>query len=152
MYENGYGTEKDTAMAKAWYRSAVQQGLPEAALLLAELILQEEKGPARGEAAELLSRAAKDGFGPAQERLGLLYYSGDTVPRDLSKAFELFTEAADQDLPDAQYFLACMYSDGEASRSTRPRRSSCSARPPTTATPTLSSTSGWPTRRESASG
>ena len=49
-----------------------------------------------GKAAELLQKAADQGYAPAQLNLGELYEKGEGVPKDLGKAAELYKKAADQ--------------------------------------------------------
>ena len=57
---------------------------------------------------------AQAGDARAQAGLGFMYYSGRGVPRDSTRAAELFRLAAEQSEPTAQLFLALMHfkSDG----------------------------------------
>lgn len=48
-----------------------------------------------------------------QYNLGLLYYYGDGVSRDYSKAALLWQKASDQGLADAQFNLGLMHDDGK---------------------------------------
>src|SRR5215831_10534046 len=64
-------------------------------------------------------------FGPAEAQsadqekaamnfnLGLRYQAGEGVPKDLSKAAELYQKAADQGNADAQASLGFLYAQGE---------------------------------------
>lgn len=49
----------------------------------------------------------------AQSMLGLLYYHGQGVPRDLSEALRWFRAAADQDDPTALFYLGVMFAEGQ---------------------------------------
>src|SRR5262249_48269376 len=59
-------------------------------------------------AAELLQRAADQGFAVAQVNLGWSYHEGQGVPRDV----ELYQKAADQRYAVGQAYLASAYADG----------------------------------------
>ena len=59
------------------------------------------------------SISAEQGDAEAQYNLGLMYYSGDDVPQDYEKAFELFTKSAEQGHAEAQYNLGRMYDNEE---------------------------------------
>jgi len=49
----------------------------------------------------------------AQSTLGLLYYHGQGVPRDLSEALRWFRAAADRDDPTALFYLGVMFAEGQ---------------------------------------
>ena len=53
------------------------------------------------------------GYSPAQYQMGLIYKNGQGKPKNVKKAFDLFTLSAAQHNPDAQFDLALMYSEGE---------------------------------------
>ncbi len=61
-----------------------------------------------------LSVAAEKGDAFAQTDLGMCYFRGDGVPKDMEKATEWFRKAADQGEVDAQCILAecCIYGFG----------------------------------------
>ena len=53
-------------------------------------------------------------FNPdAQYILGIIYYEGKYVKRDIDKSIQLLTLAADQNYPDAQLFLGYIYFTGK---------------------------------------
>jgi TPR repeat protein len=56
---------------------------------------------------------ADSGSARAQYILGVGYYHGQGVPRDITQALGWFRKAAEQGLADAQYSLGLMYSKGE---------------------------------------
>ena len=64
------------------------------------------------------SISAEQGDAVAQYSLGVVYYSGDSVPQDYEKAFEWFTKSAEQDDARAQNDLGAMYD----TRNRRPAR------------------------------
>ncbi len=69
----------------------------------------------RGEfnkAVMLLRPVAEQGDAQAQTYMGLLYESGEGVPRDYAEAVKWYLLAAEQGKADAQYYLGNMYRDG----------------------------------------
>jgi TPR repeat protein len=58
---------------------------------------------------QTLQTQAAQGFAEAQTNLGLLYYNGQGVPRDYTKAREWFEKAAAQGDANAQYNLGVQY-------------------------------------------
>jgi len=64
---------------------------------------------------------AKAGDARAQAGLGFMYYSGRGVPRDSTRAVELFRLAAEQNEPTAQLFLALMYFKSDGVPASAPR-------------------------------
>ena len=58
-------------------------------------------------------KAAEQGEGGAQYRLGLKYENGWGVPEDDAEAVKWFRKAAEQGDTDAQYSLGVMYAKGE---------------------------------------
>lgn len=59
-----------------------------------------------------IMQLAQQGDAPAQFNLGLIYYQGQGVPQDYSKAVEWYTKAAGQKYALAQYNLGVSYRDG----------------------------------------
>ncbi|MCJ8319707.1 MAG: sel1 repeat family protein [Colwellia sp.] len=57
---------------------------------------------------------AMDGFSPAQYQLAMMYKNAQGTVKNINKAFELLTLAADQNDSDAQFDLSLMYSNGVA--------------------------------------
>lgn len=65
-------------------------------------------------ALDWLRRASKLGNPDAQYLLGTLYETGtDTVPRNLSRALQLYKKSAQQNHPQAQFALGMMYYHGQ---------------------------------------
>jgi hypothetical protein len=57
-------------------------------------------------AVEWFTKAAEQGYAPAQNSLGFCYEYGDGVEKDLKKAVEWYTKAAEQGDARAQNNLA----------------------------------------------
>ena len=62
---------------------------------------------------EIYRKSAEQGNAEAQNNLGLAYYNGEIVSRDLSEAIKWFTKAAEQNHADSQFILGDMYYNGE---------------------------------------
>jgi hypothetical protein len=62
---------------------------------------------------EKLLALAKKGFGPAQYELGTLYQEGRGVPRDSTRAVQLYKLAAAHGIRDANTSLGMMYEKGD---------------------------------------
>ncbi|MFA4871976.1 MAG: SEL1-like repeat protein [Patescibacteria group bacterium] len=63
--------------------------------------------------ADKLRKAAEQGDATAQKNLGIMYESGQGVPKDYAKAVEWFQKAAEQGNPHAQLNLGNMYYNGQ---------------------------------------
>jgi len=87
---------------------AAAQGLPEAQVIIAELLLYEDpvfqKDPAKG--LEMAKQAAEEGLAEAQALLANLYREGIGVPKDLATAKVWYRKAAYQGLPEAKLALS----------------------------------------------
>jgi len=60
-----------------------------------------------------LKKDAEKGNSEAQYRLGIAHMNGKGVPKDPTKAFELFVKAASQGYSEAQFFLGLLYIKGD---------------------------------------
>src|SRR5579864_65474 len=65
-----------------------------------------------GQDADALRAKAEQGDPVAQDRLGIMYYSGRGVPRDYAEAAKWFRKAAEQGNAHAERQLAQMYATG----------------------------------------
>ena len=101
LRENGWGVPKDLGKARELYQKAADQGNQSAIEKLNKLSTP---------AAPKLSNQenAATWFGD-----GWRYRYGQGVPKDLSKAAELYQKAADQGDVNAQYRLAQLYEKGD---------------------------------------
>ena len=60
-----------------------------------------------------IRKAAEQGEVNAQLKLGVMYYNGEGVPKNLQEAAKWFHKAAEQGDAEAQYSLGMMYNYGE---------------------------------------
>ena len=99
LYEQGKGVKKDHKRAADWHLLAADAGLADAQFALGYLL---EKGTAAGTvldtpdfagAVHWYSRAANQGFGPAQQNLAQLHMKGQGTARDLTLAYKWFALA-----------------------------------------------------------
>lgn len=65
-----------------------------------------------GQELSQITELAEQGDAAAQNKLGIMYASGNGVTRDFKKAAELFNKSANQGLPGAQYNLGRLYQSG----------------------------------------
>lgn len=98
-YEQGEGVAKDPAKSIEWYTKAAKQGDADAQLKL---------GPngqnVKVEAdAEQFTKDAEAGDIDAQRNLGVCYQYGTGVDKNVAKAIEWFTKAAEGDITAALY-------------------------------------------------
>ncbi|MBQ7501967.1 sel1 repeat family protein [bacterium] len=123
MFAEGLGTKKNEGKAADYYKRAAYKGNTEAALKLSELNMADadteltlsdycKKQKDYRESLKHLTRAAELGGAEAQFRLGYIYLTAPSeygISADNKRAFELFSEAAGQNLPKAQFSLGVMY-------------------------------------------
>ena len=135
-YENGIRTSVNLTEAAVWYEKAAQKGHAEAAMRLA-LLYAQGKGVEKNEkkAFTYMEQAAKaGGIGVKQDLskafdwykqaaaegdframccMGGYFLTGNPVPYEPAKAFQLFEKAANANIPAAQYNLSVLYRYGE---------------------------------------
>ena len=114
-YENGIGVAPDLQAAARWYRKAAEAGDAGAAFTLG-FFYQTGKGVVAdpSESLKWVRRAADGGTIEAQCLLGSYYLQGsELVPKDTSKAFNLFQSPAQHGLPRAQFVLGLCYLNGQ---------------------------------------
>lgn len=130
MYEHGLGLSVDYNRAIKWYRKAAKQDNINALFSLSRLY-EMGRGVAQDylEAARWFSRAEEvrisnsdfhesetgsfDNNAKMQYCIGEVYYYGDGVSKDFSKALKWYKKSADLGFPDAQFSLGIMYENGE---------------------------------------
>ncbi|MBI1362845.1 MAG: hypothetical protein GC134_02580 [Proteobacteria bacterium] len=112
MYQQGFGTRQNMEEACKWAKQAAQAEVPEALFNAAGCLLRDAKETSPNKALELLNKAADKGHIGAMRRLGRLYRSGDKgTPKDMGRAADYLTRAADMDDADATAELASLYLD-----------------------------------------
>jgi eukaryotic-like serine/threonine-protein kinase len=115
MFEQGFGTKVDPQQAVDYYRSAADQGYPDAENVLGYLYATGGDGLQKDDkqAVEWYRKAAEQGFRKAQKNLGDMYFRGLGVPAvDQKGAMQWYKKAADQGDPAAQFMLGYMYEKG----------------------------------------
>lgn len=92
LYLSGYGTEVDTNKALCLFEAVASRKIPYAEYMTSKLLLQ--KGIREEHAISFLKRAANHHFYPdAMFDLGLLYYQGKHVEKDLDLATKWLSKA-----------------------------------------------------------
>ncbi|MFW2172085.1 tetratricopeptide repeat protein [Acinetobacter guillouiae] len=105
-----YYLQGDLISAKKWFISAKELGDNLAAHLLGTIYKNEKETE---KMMENLLFAESNGFTPSITELGVIYYDGTLVEKDLQKAFEYFKRSALKNDPLAQNNLGWMYEHGE---------------------------------------
>ncbi len=97
------------------FRKSAEKGFPLAQATLGSLCLKglEIRGHDVTKGIELLSSAARKRSLSARFNLGMAYYNGDGVPRDMRKAARWFQLAVRQNFSEAQYTLGVLMLEGE---------------------------------------
>lgn len=125
LLESGDGGAEGLHEAYAWYQRAAEQGHERAG----DCLLDERWTPFREQSSaespsadekpldsadmDTYLRQAQDGDMDAQYNLGILFYNGKGMSRDLGEAARWFLLAAEQGDADARYNLGLMYGRGE---------------------------------------
>lgn len=102
LWRDGVGVLPDDEKAEIWFRHAAETGHSGAQYALAKLLQEQNR---ISEAIPWYKQAAEGGNQFAGYQLGKLYFSDESVPKDVAKAFEHLTDAAEQGCSQAQYLL-----------------------------------------------
>ena len=65
---------------------------------------------------EWLQRAIEQGDADTHRILGIAYFNGDCVPKDMTKAVQLWQQSAEQGNADARFYLGLCYYFGNGVR------------------------------------
>ena len=97
-----------------WFRKAADQGHARGQRLLGQCLLRGNGLPEDQEQGLALLRSAADqGYSYAQCDLGIYYLEGRYgLPQDDQKAFSLFSQTEQQEIPAGLYYLAQCYEQG----------------------------------------
>lgn len=118
---DGNGVRKDGVASQRWLLQANSDGVPEAALALADMTVR--MPPAKDKAAnnKLIElalgwyrQAADAGVASAQFKLANAYFAGRGVERDPAQALLWYGRAARQGLPEAEHALGILLAGGVA--------------------------------------
>ena len=119
---DGLGVKKDPAAAQRWLLLADRDGVPEAALALADMTVRMPAPKDKAENEKLVTlaigwyrNAADAGVASAQFKLANAYFAGRGVPRDPNEALFWYGRAAQQGLPEAQHAIGVLLLGGVAS-------------------------------------
>jgi TPR repeat protein len=100
----------DIVNAMRWYRKAAELGNAEAQTRLAYLLDNSEEN---AEALEWYQKAVDQGYPDAFYGLAVMYAAGEGVPKNDTKAFDLFLQAANSGHIPSIRTLAVTYEEGD---------------------------------------
>ena len=137
MFEKGDGVSQSDAKAYTWFVKAANQGHNRSKIMLEsdkwrlfvasrDEDVQKENSQKEPPAQEITPEQveeytlkASQGDVDAQYNLGIMYFHGEGIQKNLEEALYWFLKAAEQDDPDAQYNLGFMYGKGEGVEKSR---------------------------------
>lgn len=111
--ESGVGLRTDPKGARKWYARAVRAGNADAAVYLAQLLIEAGGEEELDEAIELLERATAWGDPIAASELGRLLGAGIGVPVDKERGVALFRYSAEEGDPIGQNNYGVVLRDGD---------------------------------------
>ncbi len=112
LHLNGWGTEKNAAIAAVWFEKAARQGEREAAFELGRLYLDGNGVPLAPQTGlSWLNQAARTGYVPANNELGRFYKNN----RDPETARFWYEKSARQNDPEGLYQLSLLLLEGTPS-------------------------------------
>lgn len=112
MYARGQGVTKDYTAAYGWFQRAYDGGYLGAGYYLGKMHLMglgTQKDPRR---AQRIFESVADSDCRAMYELGLMFFTGEDVPRDLQRSVEWMEKAAQAGHPEAQFVLGQFYKAG----------------------------------------
>ena len=110
IYAMGKTVPRDLQKAKLYLDKAVKNNIPEA-MYQRGLIAIEEKETTKG--LMLLDQSTKFYYKPAIKQLGVIYYQGEGIPKEIEKAVIYLKLGAEQNIQLSQYMLGLLYITGE---------------------------------------
>jgi len=110
LYRRGLGVDRDRARAQELLAQSAEQGFAEAQYLLADTIMRNRDSDEadKQQAARWWLSAARQGHALSQYRLGLLYWNGEAVARDLVRGHAWMRLSSAGGLEDADKALETM--------------------------------------------
>lgn len=113
IYSRGLGVPRDRAEAAKWYMKAAEQGVPEAQMQYALILLRDNPDEARkSKALELMKAAADSGNGHAQFNYAQMLVDARPGSQSLKDAYRYFHLAAEKGIADAQYAVSQYLANG----------------------------------------
>lgn len=110
VWWKGLGVLPDDEEAEFWFRQSAEAGAACSQYALGTLLQEQGR---MDEAMVCYKQAADAGNQTAQYHLGKLYFRGEAIPKDTTKAMEYLTAAAEQGHQYAQYALGKLYFSGD---------------------------------------
>lgn len=116
IYARGLGVSRNTEEAAKWYGRAAEQGVPEAQLQYALILLQkkEQDEEIAAKVRDLMKAAADAGNANAQFNYAQLLIDQRPSSRSMAEAYPYFLKAAEQGIADAQYAVSQFLVNGTA--------------------------------------
>ena len=116
IYARGLGVPRDDAEAAKWYHEAAEQGVPEAQLQYALILLDRKDASAddKQRARDLMKAAADAGNANAQFNFAQMLIDERPGSRSMSEAYPYFLQAAEKGIADAQYAVSQILANGTA--------------------------------------
>lgn len=111
MHNEGLGVEKNVQKALDWYVKSANQGFVDAQYSAGRIYLfslQQYE-----DAFKYFKLAAENNEHRAQFFLGMMYYRGDGISKDLKKSAHWYLQSAQRGNINAQFFIGQMYELGE---------------------------------------
>ncbi len=116
FYEHGMGVEKSLDSAIEWYQLSVELGLSEASSDIARIYLYDKAGH-KDAGFAMLKETAELGSRSGQYYLGVAYYNGEVIERDLQLSLKYLRMAEDQGESDALDLISWIFDEDEFQRS-----------------------------------
>ena len=112
-YDNGWGVERNEALAVKWYERAAEDGDAVSMVALANCYYNGTGTETDFERAYYWNgRAAEEGFGPGMLNVGIMNELGRGIPQNLPAAFEWYRKSAEAGFELGMFNVARCYRDG----------------------------------------
>jgi uncharacterized protein len=113
LYSRGLGVARDPKIAAKWYEKAAGQGVPEAQLQYALILMKEATSEEQKQKARVLMKAAADsGNGHAEFNFAQMLISERPSSQNTADAYAYFVKAAENGIADAQYAVSQYLANG----------------------------------------
>ena len=112
LYATGTLVPQDRATAEKWLRPAAEFGDPEYQRVLAEFYKETATPRSAPEVIKWFQLASDGGDMKARYWVAVASLNGQGVPMEVERGLALLREAAQANIPDAQWFLGSIYLEG----------------------------------------
>lgn len=112
-----YHNQKKYNLAAEWYAKLVEKGSPEAMFYLAEIYRAGAAGVPKDleKSASLMKSSAEKGYDNAKYSIGMYYYQGIGIEKDVNQATYWFKKSADSGNADGKVMLDHVIKDNSSS-------------------------------------